>query len=170
MGLRLLWMFYSPSAGTDLRRHNLTSTGVRFWRLKTLPALKGSTAVDISRDFYQDLQPRCFHRKTPDFLTQCWFNIGPMSQRQIDIGHLTGYYLSWITTDWLPFYIIYVREVILISLYNEMYGSNKGIIVVRLLVLPKGTLFEFESQLRQYLLSSQFTQFKIKLPAQMRVL
>ena len=28
------------SAGTDFRRQNLTSIDVRFWRLKSIPALK----------------------------------------------------------------------------------------------------------------------------------
>ena len=32
---------YSYSAGIDFRRHNLTSTDVRFWRLKSIPALWG---------------------------------------------------------------------------------------------------------------------------------
>ena len=34
-------LFNSFSAGTDFRRQNLTSKDVRFWRLKTVPALKG---------------------------------------------------------------------------------------------------------------------------------
>ena len=33
--------FYSYSAGIDFRRQNLTSTDVRFWRLKSIPALNG---------------------------------------------------------------------------------------------------------------------------------
>ena len=33
--------FYSLSAETVFRRQNLTSLDVRFWRLKTVPALKG---------------------------------------------------------------------------------------------------------------------------------
>ena len=41
----ILWVydlykyFYSYSAGIDFRRQNLTSTDVRFWRLKSIPAL-----------------------------------------------------------------------------------------------------------------------------------
>ena len=41
----LLWVydhykyFYSYSAGIDFRRQSLTSTDVRFWRLKSIPAL-----------------------------------------------------------------------------------------------------------------------------------
>ena len=41
MGLRPLYMFYSSSAGIDFKRQNMTSIDVRFWRLKTVPALKG---------------------------------------------------------------------------------------------------------------------------------
>ena len=33
---------YSFSTGIDFRRQDLTSTDVRFWRLKSAPALKGS--------------------------------------------------------------------------------------------------------------------------------
>ena len=33
-------MFNTFSAGTDFRRENLTSIDVRFWRLKSIPALK----------------------------------------------------------------------------------------------------------------------------------
>ena len=36
---------YSYSAGIDIRRQNLTSTDVRFWRLKSMPALKGSNSL-----------------------------------------------------------------------------------------------------------------------------
>ena len=32
---------YSYSVGIDFRRQNLTSTDVRFWRLKSIPALQG---------------------------------------------------------------------------------------------------------------------------------
>ena len=45
--IHMLWFcghytfFNSFSAGIDFRRQNLTSTDVRFWRLKTVPALKG---------------------------------------------------------------------------------------------------------------------------------
>ena len=41
----MLWVyghykyFYSYSAGIDFSRQNLTSTDVRFWRLKSIPAL-----------------------------------------------------------------------------------------------------------------------------------
>ena len=35
------WMFDFFSAGIDFRRHNLTSIDVRFWRVKSLPALEG---------------------------------------------------------------------------------------------------------------------------------
>ena len=44
IGLPMLWVygyFNSFSAGTVLRRQNLTSEDVRFSRLKTVPALKG---------------------------------------------------------------------------------------------------------------------------------
>ena len=34
-------MFDSYSAGVDFSRQNLTSTDVRFWRIKTVPALEG---------------------------------------------------------------------------------------------------------------------------------
>ena len=43
----MLWVYsyykyvYSYSAGIDFRRQNLTSTDVRFWRLKSIPALQG---------------------------------------------------------------------------------------------------------------------------------
>ena len=43
--LPMLWVYghytyiYSSSAGIDFRRQNLTSTDVRFWRLKSIPAL-----------------------------------------------------------------------------------------------------------------------------------
>ena len=43
----MLWVyghyeyFYFYSAGIDFSRQNLTSTDVRFWRLKSIPALKG---------------------------------------------------------------------------------------------------------------------------------
>ena len=32
-------IFYPYSAGIDLSRHTLTSVDVRFWRLKSIPAL-----------------------------------------------------------------------------------------------------------------------------------
>ena len=36
------WKYFHPySAGIDFRRHNLTSTDVRLWRLKSIPALWG---------------------------------------------------------------------------------------------------------------------------------
>ena len=41
----MLWVYghynyvYSFSAGVDFRRQNLTSADVRFWRLKSIPAL-----------------------------------------------------------------------------------------------------------------------------------
>ena len=44
----MLWVYYqyeyvySYSAGIDFIRHNLTSTDVRLWRLKSIPALQGS--------------------------------------------------------------------------------------------------------------------------------
>ena len=41
MGLRPLEIFHSFGAGIDFRRQNLTSTDVIFWRLKSVPALKG---------------------------------------------------------------------------------------------------------------------------------
>ena len=43
----MLWVygslkyFYAYSAGIDYSRHNLTSVDVRFWRLKSIPALYG---------------------------------------------------------------------------------------------------------------------------------
>ena len=40
MGLGPLWIFHTYSAGIDFGRQNLTSTDVRFWRLKTVPALQ----------------------------------------------------------------------------------------------------------------------------------
>ena len=45
MGLWSLKIFYSFSAGTDFRRQNLTSIDVRFWRLKSVPALKEKIMV-----------------------------------------------------------------------------------------------------------------------------
>ena len=51
MGLWPLEFVNYFSAGIDFRRHNLTSTDVRFWRIKTLPALKGYTIAISSRDF-----------------------------------------------------------------------------------------------------------------------
>ena len=39
--------FYSLSAGNDLRRQNLTSTDVRYWRLKSIPALWGINCGNI---------------------------------------------------------------------------------------------------------------------------
>ena len=41
MGLWLLYIFYSFSAGIDFRRQNLTSIDVRFWRSKVVSAQKG---------------------------------------------------------------------------------------------------------------------------------
>ena len=41
MGLRSLCIFYFFSAGIDFWRQNLTSTDVRFRRLKSIPALQG---------------------------------------------------------------------------------------------------------------------------------
>ena len=44
----MLWVydhykyFYSYSAGIEFSRQNLTSTDVRFWRQKSIPALYGS--------------------------------------------------------------------------------------------------------------------------------
>ena len=49
----MLWVcdhyvyFYSFSAGIDFRRQNLTSTDIRFWRLKSIPALKGLKWVKL---------------------------------------------------------------------------------------------------------------------------
>ena len=46
MKRNVLWVYghykyvYSYSAGLDFSRQNLTSTDVRFWRLKSVPALK----------------------------------------------------------------------------------------------------------------------------------
>ena len=46
MKRNVLWVYghykyvYSYSAGIDFSRQNLTSTDVRFWRLKSVPALK----------------------------------------------------------------------------------------------------------------------------------
>ena len=40
MGLRPLYIFHSFSAVIVFRRQNRTSIDVRFWRLKTIPALK----------------------------------------------------------------------------------------------------------------------------------
>ena len=43
----MLWVYehqkyvYSYNAGIDFSRENLTSTDVRFWRLKSIPALEG---------------------------------------------------------------------------------------------------------------------------------
>ena len=37
--------FHTYSAGIDFRRQNLTSTDVRFWRLKSIPALWGLITV-----------------------------------------------------------------------------------------------------------------------------
>ena len=43
----MLWLydnykyFCFYGAGIDFRRHNLTSTDVRLWRLKSIPALEG---------------------------------------------------------------------------------------------------------------------------------
>ena len=39
--MTIIIIFNSFSAGIVFRRHNLTSIDVRFWRLKTIPALKG---------------------------------------------------------------------------------------------------------------------------------
>ena len=35
--------FHSYCVRTDFKRQNLTSTDVRFWRLKSIPALEGLT-------------------------------------------------------------------------------------------------------------------------------
>ena len=43
MGLRPLYILNSFSAGIDFRRQNLTFVDVRFWRIKSVPAPKGST-------------------------------------------------------------------------------------------------------------------------------
>ena len=48
MGLLLLYVF-AFSAGTVFRRQNLTSIDVKFWRLTTVPALKGFIYVKYSR-------------------------------------------------------------------------------------------------------------------------
>ena len=51
----MLWVYdhykycYSYSAGIDFRRHNLTSTDVRFWSLKSIPALKGLPSLGKDR-------------------------------------------------------------------------------------------------------------------------
>ena len=45
MCLRPLEMFYSFSAGIDFRCQNLTALDVRFWRLKSIPALKRLTKL-----------------------------------------------------------------------------------------------------------------------------
>ena len=47
LNLNLINIIFNPfSAGTVFRRQNLTSKDVRFWRLKTLPALK-KVKIDI---------------------------------------------------------------------------------------------------------------------------
>ena len=49
----MLWVYghykyaRSYSAGIDFRRQNLTSTDVRFWRLKSIAALQGLMTIFI---------------------------------------------------------------------------------------------------------------------------
>ena len=45
MDLLPLYISNSSSAGTIFRRQNLTSTDVRFWRLKSVRTLKGLICV-----------------------------------------------------------------------------------------------------------------------------
>ena len=41
IGLKTSFLLLNdPSAGIDLRRQNLSSMGVRFWRLRSIPAVK----------------------------------------------------------------------------------------------------------------------------------
>ena len=54
MGLRLVEIFYSYSAGIDFRRQNLASNDVIFGRLKSVPALKGLKA------YYEDTTGKSF--------------------------------------------------------------------------------------------------------------
>ena len=59
MGLRPLEMcFNSFSAGIVFIRQNLTSTDVRFWRIKTVPALKGSIYISTSLANYTFSTPK----------------------------------------------------------------------------------------------------------------
>ena len=39
--VRIDFYSYSYNAGIDIRRRNLASTDVTFWRLKSIPALQG---------------------------------------------------------------------------------------------------------------------------------
>ena len=53
----MLWVyghykdFYSYMGGVDFRRQNLTSTDVRFWRLKSIPALQGVRFPYLSKRY-----------------------------------------------------------------------------------------------------------------------
>ena len=53
----MLWVYdkykylYDYCTGIDFRRQNLTSTDVRFWRLKSIPALQGLSAKHDSGRF-----------------------------------------------------------------------------------------------------------------------
>ena len=48
MSLRPFWIFTSFSVGTAFSRHNLASIDVRFWCLKTVPAMKGFTEMIVT--------------------------------------------------------------------------------------------------------------------------
>ena len=57
--IHVLWIcdhyiyFISFSAGADFRRQNLTSTDVKFWRLKSIPALKGLITSGVYDTYFQ---------------------------------------------------------------------------------------------------------------------
>ena len=58
--IHVLWVcdhyiyIISFSTGGDFRRQNLTSTDVRFWHLKSIPALKGLITSGVSDAYFQD--------------------------------------------------------------------------------------------------------------------
>ena len=60
----MLWVyghtyFNSHSAGIVFLRQNLTSTDVRFWRIKTVPALKGLTSTRLLLYWIITFWPLC---------------------------------------------------------------------------------------------------------------
>ena len=82
----MLWVydnynyFYSYSAGIDFSRQNLTSTDVRFWRLKLIPALQGLSASTVMDKIIRpDLVQHC-PNVGPAFRmpNQRWHNVGPL--------------------------------------------------------------------------------------------
>ena len=80
----MLWVydqykyFYPYSAGIDYRRHNLTSTDVRLWRLRYIPAQYGLCKKWnlVARILYTLSADLCSLQSAFDLANAMWTKIG----------------------------------------------------------------------------------------------